>query len=541
MVESDYADVYDDAPFCQRVARYLDGQLSPEGLAHLNDELLGDPAKQVVFIRNCMVSAALVREGAADRVAGELLAGDGEGVGPRPFAAGQPPAAGPGYAVQPMDETMILPALREEDDRSDPDPPGEWFPAGPNRGPADGLSDRRRWWHRRRWVAAAAVAVAASLAIWAARPGPPPAAGPGRLAASTAASPTPPAVAVAGRPAAVVTAVAGLGVPEPGTRFGNGDVLVLTAGAVELRFDRGATVVVRGPAHVRIDDGNALALESGAVCAHVPPAAVGFTVTAPGLRVLDHGTNFGVRTATGDAAAEVDVFDGLVDATGLAGDGSPVGDPTPVTAGHAAAHARAAADVGVVAVPFSAAGFDRNIDRIRLPVVAHGTGSGVAAGSPDPFWQIAAVSGDPSWTARPAAVVLDPRPEYAPNSAAAAWVSTTARMGDAAAAKYTYRTNVDLTGFDPTSIAVTAAVAADDGVADVVVNGKSVLPTAAARRIGEKEWRVASHDVPLTDVAWRAGPNRVDVIVVNATSVGWPNYTGLRLGWTVTAALAVRR
>src|SRR5690606_9286635 len=50
----------------------------------------------------------------------------------------------------------------------------------------------------------------------------------------------------------------------------------------------------------------------GSATAHVPPAAVGFMVDAPAIRVTDLGTEFGVRSL-GDGQAVLHVFQGAVE------------------------------------------------------------------------------------------------------------------------------------------------------------------------------------------------------------------------------------
>jgi hypothetical protein len=530
-------DACNDAAFCGRVARYLDGELDAGELTRLNAELLAEPAKQVAFIWICTVRAALIREGAANRIAGEIHANE-RSIPAAGHAAVSHAEAGAVHfsGIQPMDETMIMPAIRDDESGAEPDPVPEQFTitaTSAGLGNDSGRRNRRRWLG---WGVSAAVMMLASGVIWAVRPVRPQPAGGHRPVPAVS-----PEIAVAAPPA-VVTAVAGWDVLQPGTRLNEGQSVDLGSGAAELKFGSGASVLVRGPARVRISSRNGLSLDSGSLYAHVPPQAIGFTVAAPGLRVLDHGTNFGVRTAPAGAATEVHVFDGLVDATALNAQGVEVGVATPVRAGQAVGRSPVATDLSVNAIPFSAATFDRNIGQIRIPVPVHGTGAGLEPGSPDPQWQIVAVSGDPSWIPRPAYVVMDPRIEYPADSGDAKWISTTPAMESSPAANYTYRTTVDLTGFDPTSVSVQGTMSADDGVTDVVVNGKSCPLPETIRNLSAGDWRRAPHDVTLANSVWVAARNQVDVIVLNAPPIGGgPNYTGLQFRWTITASLAVRR
>jgi hypothetical protein len=88
--------------------------------------------------------------------------------------------------------------------------------------------------------------------------------------------------------------------------------LRLASGAVQIEFARGARVVLEGPAEFQLISENNAELRSGRMRAHVPEPAKGFTITAPGMVVVDRGTEFACSVpATG--APEVHVFVGEVD------------------------------------------------------------------------------------------------------------------------------------------------------------------------------------------------------------------------------------
>ena len=534
MNKPDNVDPVSDAAFGRRVAGYLDGDLDGPDLRMLNAELLADSAKRVVFIRSCMVRAALIRDGAAERIAGSISILGVEDDFSAIRAAKQ--MVGPAESVQPMDETMILPAIRDDGPDAGRGPEAEWFAVAPTAETA-GLKNRAGV-GLRRWGAAAAVLLVASgiaYSLWPARPAI-------KVADRPVTATTNP---VAPAPAVSVTAVAGAeasGSLRPGLFLTDGQSFQLDFGGAELTFSSGATVVLRAPSRIRVVDRNAIILDSGSLYAHVPKEAIGFMVSAPGLRVVDHGTNFGVLTSDSGKSSATHVFDGLVDAAALDDQGRQVGLATPVSAGQAVTHSRASVETVVRPIPFDPVAFDRDIARIRIPVLAHGTGDGVTAGSPDPNWELVAVSCQPNWKPRAASVVVDPRTEYSANSADSKWVSTTPIMESAPAADYTYRTTVDLTGFNPATVSVNATLSADDGVTAIIVNGKSCPMPDAILNLSATDWRKASHSLAITNVDWVAGINRIDVVVLNAPPVGGgPNYTGLKLGWTVTGSLGVRR
>jgi hypothetical protein len=89
--------------------------------------------------------------------------------------------------------------------------------------------------------------------------------------------------------------------------------------------------------------------------------------------------------------------------------------------------------------------------------------------------------------------------------------------GDATAGNYTYRTIVDLTGFDPGSVVVTGDWATDNAGLDILVNGHSTGQPNTVQFVGFTPFTL--------DRFWVAGPNEVD-FVLNNSAVG---YTGLRV------------
>lgn len=90
--------------------------------------------------------------------------------------------------------------------------------------------------------------------------------------------------------------------------------LVLDSGVVELAFRNGATLVAEGPARLDIAGAGHVILHQGKISAKVPQSAVGFTVDTVSGKVIDRGTNFGVK-ATPSGLVETHVFEGRVDVT----------------------------------------------------------------------------------------------------------------------------------------------------------------------------------------------------------------------------------
>ncbi len=71
--------------------------------------------------------------------------------------------------------------------------------------------------------------------------------------------------------------------------------LQLLEGLIELSFLSGSRVTVQGPAALTLSGQDQFALHAGDVCVLVGPEAKGFTVNTPFARVVDFGTEFGVR------------------------------------------------------------------------------------------------------------------------------------------------------------------------------------------------------------------------------------------------------
>ena len=525
-------DLLNDLAFCHRVTCYLDGESSPEELRELDAELQADASKRDTFVHLCLVRAALIRQGMAIR-------------------AEEPPAD----AVGALDDAVILPALREPDVEDpvrhtgpavDPPafagvrraagrrPPGRWWVYGSGLAAVLAAGFGLTWAVRHDRPAGPTVAIVGPAAV------PAPAAVVGPAAPQTTGGSHPPAPSP---PAAVVTATAGVAVSGPDSLvpempLAAGRTVRLTAGAAELTFASGASVLVRAPAEVRVVDAGELVVDSGAVYAHVPPAARGFRVVAPGLDVVDRGTNFGVRTEAKATATEVHVFEGLVDATAVDAGGRPTAGPVEVTTGKAVGHAEAAAGTQPISVPFAPVGFSRDIADIRTPVGVRGTGVGLTAGNADPNWLVASMPGMASGQSQPALVLANPRSDYTASRPDARWVAPTARLSNAPPGRYVYRTTLDLTGYNVASASVTAVMSADDEVVDVRVNGTSVaLPPSILKQV---TWRSVA-EVALAGARWKSGPNQVEVVVFNADSGRRMNPTGLLFGLKVTAALLVRR
>lgn len=97
-------------------------------------------------------------------------------------------------------------------------------------------------------------------------------------------------------------------------------LFAIDSGFAQIEFFCGATVVLEGPAELRIESSTLAHFRYGQLRAQVPPAARGFQIHVDNMRVVDLGTEFGIsatldsRTDTGNASVvDVQVFDGQVE------------------------------------------------------------------------------------------------------------------------------------------------------------------------------------------------------------------------------------
>ncbi|HUR45922.1 MAG TPA: LamG-like jellyroll fold domain-containing protein [Candidatus Saccharimonadales bacterium] len=87
--------------------------------------------------------------------------------------------------------------------------------------------------------------------------------------------------------------------------------LRLQSGLAQIVFYSGARVVIEGPAEFQLISSSEAAFRSGRLTAEVPALAHGFRVSAPGMKVTDLGTAFGLNVHPG--RTELHVFKGSVE------------------------------------------------------------------------------------------------------------------------------------------------------------------------------------------------------------------------------------
>lgn len=135
---------------------------------------------------------------------------------------------------------------------------------------------------------------------------------------------------------------------------------VLSYGLVELAFPSGATAILEGPAAFRICGEACLAVDAGRCSVHAPDGAEGFRVETPASHVIDRGTRFVVHVDE-TSSTEVQVIEGAAD---LLVTGDPTGRVYRLASGETARHDPATAGEPVVA---TTAGTGKSGYRPRLP------------------------------------------------------------------------------------------------------------------------------------------------------------------------------
>ena len=119
-----------------------------------------------------------------------------------------------------------------------------------------------------------------------------------------------------------------------GTDFAAGQRLDVQSGLAEITFNSGAKILLHSPAQFTVGEALGGDLQLGRLTARVPHSAIGFTVNTPGGKVVDLGTEFGVKVNF-DRTMHVIVYVGEVAINASSGTGSGAAAPVTVKAGEA--------------------------------------------------------------------------------------------------------------------------------------------------------------------------------------------------------------
>ena len=97
-----------------------------------------------------------------------------------------------------------------------------------------------------------------------------------------------------------------------GESLTSGQRLQLSSGSAKLLFNRGAAVVLEGPAEIELISPVSIRLVHGTVAVRVSGPDKEFVVISPDASIVDLGTSFGVHRGVG-GSTEVEVFEGAVE------------------------------------------------------------------------------------------------------------------------------------------------------------------------------------------------------------------------------------
>lgn len=155
--------------------------------------------------------------------------------------------------------------------------------------------------------------------------------------------------------------------PETAAAYGSplyaGQKIELAEGLAEVTFADGATLLLEGPATFYVAGSGKVDLHSGRMAAVVPQRARDFHVRTATLDLFDVGTEFGL-VAQESGAAEVHVFNGLVKADVLDGNGQAL---RRLELSAAEAARVSPLSTSVVEFPANDAGFVRNMTPVFGP------------------------------------------------------------------------------------------------------------------------------------------------------------------------------
>ncbi len=175
---------------------------------------------------------------------------------------------------------------------------------------------------------------------------------------------------------------------QPGDWLYNTDApRFLESGIIQLNFITGTKATIEGPAEFTVLTDDQVKMRIGRIYATVPPGATGFTVRTPNAKVIDLGTEFGVK-AEMDGSTEVHVFRGKTMLM-AGGDGQESRTET-VTSGLARAVTADDAQIHKIAIREDV--FARTVDsKTRQALRGHrlsladlvGGGNGFGTGRPD--------------------------------------------------------------------------------------------------------------------------------------------------------------
>lgn len=264
----------DDSRFLERVMRYLEDELSEQGVALLREELAEDARKREIFAQICV----------SDTLAHEELRGM---MAANPAIDEHPESASSGDS---MHDTMVLPAIARDIHlpSEDGDAQSLEHPNTPNKPNAP---PRKPWLKYGSWAAVLILGITAFL-VFHSTPKP-----------ALAATLTSTSQAQWADPSAS---------PPADGQLRVGEEIDLKSGCAALLFPNSTRLVAEGPVRIKFNGPNAVELLNGKISVKMQSGQSGFVVTTPDCKVTDLGTEFGVYADSLAKSTDVHVFSGRV-------------------------------------------------------------------------------------------------------------------------------------------------------------------------------------------------------------------------------------
>ena len=324
-----------------------------------------------------------------------------------------------------------------------------------------------------------------------------------------------------------------------GAEFRVGSELRLKSGLAKIGTPTGAEIVIEGPCDLVLNAPENVLLRRGKLTARVAEWSAAFAVETPSLKVVDLGKQFAV--AVDEAGnAEAHALQGDVRIQPLAkqdasrtsfllaeGQAIRVNSITKTTTQLHADERRFVRSLGEFQ-PFR-------------PLEINNTGRGLTVGDEDQHWRIVAGAVGEGYHGPQYAVVCEPDARYIANHPLVSqWLSVSKdlRPGCLPNSVYTFRTTVDLSGYDLSTVRILADMLADNGVAAVRINGQPVELTPWRDNVYMQEFdRFRRAEIVRGFVA---GKNTIEIDVVNGiyqadpqikASEATPNPMAFRVEW----------
>ncbi|MEJ5259257.1 MAG: FecR domain-containing protein [Anaerohalosphaeraceae bacterium] len=249
------------------IVEALEGEITPERFSVLEKRLQSDPSAAEQYLEEVMNAAALMWR--AQSLYAEAMQSE-SGEDPQFLAAlGEYEKTAPAVEIEPEEKPI----------------PAETRPP---------VRVQKRTSRFSLAAAGAALAAMVLLLVWLElRPG----------AADE------PAARIADTLGAVWAAETGTAREPEGLLYAGSGPFVLKEGYVRLTYEDGAETVIEGPARFQIKGREELGLSYGQVYVRCPVSATGFTVSTPSMKVIDLGTEFGVKVS-GVGSAQVHMLKG---------------------------------------------------------------------------------------------------------------------------------------------------------------------------------------------------------------------------------------